>query len=145
MDCRVDAGRNSFMRNNFCYQKLLGGYSLLISTFASTRCPHASICKVCTALTLHVTLSNRWILFSCCYCTWRIGKMRDSTFWYKNTELSIAAGRADFALNVGSFSALRNACCVEPCFRGRLRVSLNVIYSNNCKIFVLKLIWKQLS
>jgi hypothetical protein len=132
------------MRNNFCYQKLLGGYSLLISTFASTRCPHASVCKVCSALTLHIMLSNKWI-FSCWYCTWRSGKLRDSTFWYKNTELSIAAERVDFVLNVGSFSALRNAYCVGPYFPGRLRVSLNVIYSNNCEIFVLKLIWKQLS
>jgi hypothetical protein len=126
MDCRVAAGRNSFMRNTFCYQKLLGGYSLLISTFASTRCSHASVCKVRSALTLHVMLSNRRT-FICWYCMWRSGKLRDSTFWYKKTQLSIAAQRADFALNVGSFSALRNAYCAKQCFRGRLTVSLNVI------------------
>jgi len=144
MDCRVDAGRNSFMRNIFCYRKLLGGYSLLISTFASTRCPLGSVCKVRSPLKLRAMPSNRWI-FSCWYCTWRSGKVCVSTFWYKNTELSIAAERAVFALNVGSLSALRNAYRVEPCFRGRVRVSLNVIYSNNCEIFFLKLIWKQLS
>lgn len=143
-DSRVADSRNRFMWNAFCYHKLLDGYSLLIYTFASTRCPHASVCKVCSPLTLHVMLSNRWI-FSCWYCTWRSGKVRDSTFWYRSTELSVAAQRAIFALNVDSFSALRNACRIEPCFRGRLTVSLNVIYSNNCEIFFLKLIWKQLS